>query len=335
MPADERFESGIHGGNLRRVNPADDVHNRFVAPPALAFIGHGLDGTGAVEQSGCCRDNGPVGRFSKVIDAAPEKLAGMLHVITGRQPCRKVMSLLGADNLASGFSFVGSQQFEVAVVRADDVQQIRQTVVIIMAHIRAEKPLRHRPRGIGLVEHINEAGQYSFCQLAIGCVVDLVPPTVKNDARMIAITQHRIADVGLGPVVEVQVIIERILGNCPAIEQFVHDQKAHAIAQVEELRRRWIMRRADGIDSQRAQLFQAALPNAQRHSGAERAAIMMEADTFDFHIFAIQPKPGFGHEARISNAKGHHLIIKDGVRRPDHEVGTIKIRTIQLPEFGI
>ena len=141
------------------------MHNRLIAPPALAFIGHRLDGAGAVEQSGACRNNRPYERFAQVIDAAPEKLAGVLHVIAGRQPRGEFVPLLGADNLARRLGFLGSQQFEVAVVRADDVQQIRQAVVVIVAHIRAEKPLRHRPRRIVPMKDFDEPGQNSFGQI--------------------------------------------------------------------------------------------------------------------------------------------------------------------------
>ena len=84
-----------------------------------------------------------------------------------------------------------------------------------------------------------------------------------------------------------------------------------------------------------AQLLEAPLPDAQRHGRAECAAVVVQADAFDFHVFAVQPESRFGHKTRIPNAERYHLIIEDGVRRPDCQARLIEIRTIQLPEFGI
>ena len=90
---------------------------------------------------------------------------------------------------------------------------------------------------------------------------------------MIAIAEHRIANVYMRPVLKVEMIIVGYFSDGPAVEQFIHHQKSHAIAQIEELRRRRIVRRANGIHSEHAQLLQAPLPDAQRDGGAEAGLI--------------------------------------------------------------
>ena len=105
----------------------------------------------------------------------------MLRVIARRKPCLQVMPLFCADDSARRFGFPGGQQLLVAVVRSDDIQKVGQTVVVIMAYIRPEEPLRHGPRRIVFVKNFNQAGKNFFRQLFPDGVPDFIPRAVQDD----------------------------------------------------------------------------------------------------------------------------------------------------------
>ncbi len=67
---------------------------------------------------------------------------------------------------------------------------------------------------------------------------------------MIPIAPDRIRRIAMRPFVENEMIVERIFSHRPAIEKFVHHQEAHAVAKIEKLRRRRIVRRANRIHAQ-------------------------------------------------------------------------------------
>ena len=61
---------------------------------------------------------------------------------------------------------------------------------------------------------------------------------------------------------------------------------------------------ADGVDADFAEGFEAALPDAERNGGAERAAVFVEADAFDFEVAAVEPEAGGGVEFEVADAEG-------------------------------
>ena len=110
-------------------------------------------------------------------------------------------------------------------------------------------------------------------------------------------------------------IIVAVFAHSPAIEHLVHHQKAHAIAQIQKLRCRRIVRGADGIYAERFQGREPFLPDAQRHGHAQSAGILMQTDALEFEIIFVQPKAGVRVEMKFANAKGNLGFIIPGPRR--------------------
>ena len=82
----------------------------------------------------------------------------------------------------------------------------------------------------------------------------------------------------------------------PFIRSFIHDKESHFVAQVVEYRCLWVVAHADGVNADGFQVLQAAFPYFFRHYGSQYAGIMMQADTFYFHPFAVQGKSFVGVE---------------------------------------
>jgi hypothetical protein len=95
---------------------------------------------------------------------------------------------------------------------------------------------------------------YNACQLAgksdtrtVELFADLIPNTPDEYGRMIAISFYLVFQVLFMPLFEINVVIVFVLFLAPHIKGFVHNQKTHFIAEIKELRRRWIVRRTDRI----------------------------------------------------------------------------------------
>ena len=95
------------------------------------------------------------------------------------------------------------EQFLIAIICPNHIQQVRQTVRVIPTNIGPEQCLRHRACGIVLVADFDEPLQNSLRQFLLGRVLDLVAHTPENYARMIPIAPDDVAQIRLRPLVEV------------------------------------------------------------------------------------------------------------------------------------
>src|SRR5260370_41296900 len=119
-----------------------------------------------------------------------------------------------------------------------------------MAHMRSKETVGDGARRIVRVEGSNQRTENGLCQIGLWRVVNFVTGAIDYDARMIAIAADRIASVNPRPVLEVKMIVVRVLGDRPTVEEFVHDYETHAVAKIEKFRRRRIVGRADSVHAE-------------------------------------------------------------------------------------
>jgi hypothetical protein len=162
--------------------------------------------------------------------------------------------------------------------------------------------------------------------------MDFVAHAVKDDRRMIAVSQNRVVLVRMRPFLEIEVIVVWAFRHGPAVKEFVHYHQSHAVAQVEKFRRRRVMRGANGIYAKRFQGRQSLLPNAERHRCAKRAAFMMQADAFDFKILPVQPEARVGGKMEFPDAKDCRHLIDGCLPGNNFTHGAIKLRVLQVPQ---
>ena len=98
------------------------------------------------------------------------------------------------------------------------------------------------------------------------------------------------------PVVKQQVVIVGLLAFLPAIEGFVHDEKTHPVAEIEQFRCRWIVRSTDGVATHL--LEQGKLPPQGRlvDRRADGPEIVVITHTLDRHPLAVEQKTVLGGE---------------------------------------
>ena len=332
LTAVQRRETRIGWRGLGRGGPARDEDHRLVAPPALTLECHRLGRAGVVQKPRTGDDNRPAARFAKIIHAAPQKLSGVRRIVAQPEPRLPVVSLFRADDFARRFRALRCEQFIVAIIRADHVEQIREAVCVIAAHVRTEQRLRDRARRIIRVKHFDQAGENSICKRGVGRVVDFVAGAVKDDAWMIAVAAHGVGGVNLRPIVEEQMIVVWIFCDRPAVEQLVHHQKTHAVAQIQKLRRGRIVRGADRVHAQLSQFREPLFPNRQRHGCSERAAVVMQANAIEHDFFSVEHEPGVARELCFADAECDGFFIKCFPQSPDTNPGCVQVGMFQIPE---
>ena len=258
----------------------------------------------------------------------------MLGIVPAGQPGGAIMALFGADDLASLFVFPCLKQLLIAVVGADHIEHVGEAVGVVARNIGAKQRLSHWPRGIGGMTNIDQSPQDRSREIGLRSIVDFVTDAVEDHAWMIAIAEDALAQVGVGPFLEKEMIVMFVFALGPAVEEFVHDQKAHAVTEIEKLRCGRIVGGADGIHAEVFQDGEAAFPDIQGNRGTDRAAVVMEADTFEFEILSIQPEAGFGTELRRADAEGRACLIDDFPVHDDRTREGVERGLLEAPELG-
>src|ERR1700733_1152666 len=141
---------------------------------------------------------------------------------------------------------------------------------------------------------------------------------------MIPTAANKIRQVALVPFVEVEVIaiLDLPFRHPPLIECLVHHKKPHAVAQVEELRCKWIVAGANRIASHRAQLRESPLPHPLRYRCSQTTGFRVDAKT------ASRIPTGVSHKSTTWSPSLTVLrtVYKYGCST-DHSVGFATVRS--------
>src|SRR5262249_9123573 len=122
-----------------------------------------------------------------------------------------------------------------------------------------------------------------------------------------------------------------VLSDGPAVEEFVHHEKSFTIAEIEEFRRGRIVGSANGVDAERAKIFEAAIPDIERHGRAERGAVVMQADAVQFEIPSVQRKSVGGVEAEFADAERRGVFVETAVVVAKRGLDVVERRMIEVP----
>ena len=129
-------------------------------------------------------------------------------------------------------------------------------------------------------------------------------------------------------------IIVRVFAGRPAIKRLVHHNEAHLVAQIQQLRSRRIVARADGVDAGLAQNFQLPLQRADVDGRAERAEIVVVANAVQLDVLAVKKKSFVHGELRSADAKRRFVNIHGASVLFHRGHDDIALRLFQAPEFG-
>src|SRR5436190_13873372 len=104
-------------------------------------------------------------------------------------------------------------------------------------------------------------------------------------------------------------IVVRIFGERPLIEELVHDNETHPIGEVQKIALR-VVTITDGIDAKLSKLSKSAFPNSERNGCAECTAVMMKTHSLNLEISAVHPEAGGRIEMKFTNTEWNCLLVE-------------------------
>ena len=308
----------------------EEVQHRLPAPLALVEVVAVLGETATVDDAGT-GSSGCAEGFAEVIDAGPHEVAG--DVIVGAHEPPKLLRIQCEPAHAASASASRRRRGRQSRGFRRGWGNNAGIVAALPAHPAAFGS-DHAPVGMGgLVEAIVQNLQAVVGEL----VGDFIAATPQHHGRMIAVAVDEIGDIALVPLVEdpgIAVAAHLSLAGFPFVEGLVHDQKAHAVAEVQELGRRRIVAGSDSIAAHLAQGLETPLPNPLRHGRAHGAGVVVQANSVQFDVLAIQQEPAVGVEDRLADADGGLVLVHRLLAHPDRAAHFIKIRGGHAPERG-
>ena len=146
---------------------------------------------------------------------------------------------------------------------------------------------------------------------------------------MIAVTQHHGVGVALPPVLERHAVVVGILPLRPAVEGLVHHQHAQPVADVQERRRRRIVRGSDGIETGSLQDLHPPFLRPVEGRRSQRTVVVMHAAAGHLHHLAVQQETLLDGPLDRADAeqRGHlveHLAAADHARDGSIQAGALR-----------
>ena len=115
--------------------------------------------------------------------------------------------------------------------------------------------------------------------------------------------------------------------------RLVQHQHSHAVAGVQELRRRRVVRGAAGVRAHPLQPLQPVCLNAVRNGLAHARVILVVARPLDLHRLAVEEEPLVRIEAHGANAKGLRILIDNLAVHLDRCHRTVQVGRLQRPDI--
>lgn len=130
-----------------------------------------------------------------------------------------------------------------------------------------------------------------------------------HHAGMVAILAKHVYHILLGPLLKEAVIAVFAFGNVPLVERFHHHHKAHLIAKFNQLRRRHVVRRTDGITSHIFQQCQLTAKSRYIDCGSQRAKVVMIAYPLELTMLAVQEETFVGHQLNAADTETGSILV--------------------------
>ena len=121
----------------------------------------------------------------------------------------------------------------------------------------------------------------------------------------------------------------------PGVEELVHDENAHPIAQIEEVWAGRIVGRADGVHSDLLELGNPPLHGPRRRAEPEPVVVLMQADAFELVILAIDVQPRRAVVHQTPDPERGDVIVDRLAAHLDVGQQLIHVGSIGGPQLGI
>ena len=141
-----------------------------------------------------------------------------------------------------------------------------------------------------------------------------------------------IVQITLVPFVKESRIVPFRLSLPPHIKRLVHHQQPHPITQIQQFRSRRIVRTSYGIHAHFLHYTKLPLCRRNIEGRAERAEVVVQAYTVDFHSLAVQRKAFLRLKCKGTEACCSLVFIADTPAVQKSHFQSIKIRAADTPQ---
>src|SRR6266566_4623922 len=127
-------------------------------------------------------------------------------------------------------------------------------------------------------------------------------------------------------------IVVLLLAAPPGIESFIHDNQPHPVTKIEQLRRRWIVARANRIYSHFFQDFYLAFQSSGVDCSAERPQVVMIANAVELYVPAVKQESFFGVKLNGAYSENSFISVDHLAVMLKRSDGCVQVRCFQVPE---
>ena len=146
---------------------------------------------------------------------------------------------------------------------------------------------------------------------------------------MVTVAHQHVLQVLLPPRIE----ILRIIAGLPLVERLVNNDKPHAVAKVEELRRRLVVAAPDGIYPILLANLQFAFHGTQGQSRTQRGIVLVQTETFQLQGLPVEQETAVGSELARTHAEYRFVGIDQFAPVIYCGMQSIKIRMFRVPQL--
>src|SRR5512133_665916 len=150
---------------------------------------------------------------------------------------------------------------------------------------------RHRASGINCTNVLRQPARNLIAVAVTVALLYFISDAPNDDAWMIAVTVHHRVQIALPPVIEGDMIITNIFSVAPTIERLINHQHAQPVASLQESRRGWVVRAADGIESTGFEDFDFALFRTRIGGCSQNSVIVMHTAALQQSRYAVEQEP--------------------------------------------
>ena len=152
---------------------------------------------------------------------------------------------------------------------------------------------------------------------------------------MVAVVEHKIGDVAVGPFGEEAGVAILALGIDPHVETLGHDHHAHRVAHSHLHRRRHIVGRTDSVGTHL--LHHAYLPDKGGlvFGSADWTEVVVQTDTLQLARNAVEPEAAVARNAHGADADTAGRPVNQTVAAQKTRLKRIEIRGLGRPQAGI
>ena len=163
----------------------------------------------------------------------------------------------------------------------------------------------------------------------------LVANAPDEDGGMVAVAHDEVGEVTFVPLVEVAGIVVGRLLLAPHVKGFIHDDEAHAVAQVEQFGGRRVVRAADAVAPHLLQYLQLPLDGTRVDRRTQATQVVVHAHAVYLDVLPVKEETLLGIELEGADAEGRVVDIGHLAAGKHRGAHIVQVGMFDAPKHGV